>query len=134
MRYLIMMFCAVFVFAAPAAKAQDTDAIQSVISRQLAAFNDRDVDAAWTHASPMIQRLFGDPERFGSMVKNGYPMVWDNRDPQFLELRMVDGAPMQRVMIKDLNGDLHALDYKMIATSDGWQIDGVWLIALDLTT
>ncbi len=115
-------------FAAMPVAAQDAEAIEGVIGSQLQAFNDRDVAEAWQYASPNIQRLFGDPDNFGMMVQRGYPMVWDNADVRFLELREISGAQWQKVMIRDANGGLHVLDYQMIETSAGWQINGVQLL------
>ena len=108
--------------------AQDAGAIEDVIGGQLQAFNDRDVNEAWQHASPNIKRLFGNPGNFGMMVQQGYPMVWDNADVRFLELRDVAGNLWQKVMVRDANGGLHVLDYQMIETSEGWQINGVQLL------
>ncbi|MBE0412102.1 DUF4864 domain-containing protein [Yoonia sp.] len=108
--------------------AQDARAIENVIGSQLEAFNDRDVAQAWTYASPNIQRLFGDPGNFGMMVQRGYPMVWDNADVRYLDLRKIAGNLWQKVMIRDANGGLHLLDYQMIETENGWQINGVQLL------
>ncbi|WP_019954564.1 DUF4864 domain-containing protein [Yoonia vestfoldensis] len=114
--------------SATALAAQDNAAIEGVIGDQLRAFNDRDVAAAWSHASPNIKRLFGNEGNFGAMVQQGYPMVWDNADVRFLELRDVSGLLWQKVMIRDAQGGLHVLDYQMIETADGWQINGVTLL------
>lgn len=111
-----------------AAFAQDATAIEDVIGSQLEAFNDRDIDQAWTYASPNIKRLFGDPGNFGVMVQRGYPMVWDNAEVRFLELREIAGNLWQKIMIRDANGGLHLLDYQMIQTGEGWQINGVQLL------
>jgi hypothetical protein len=114
--------------AATAAFAQDADAIEGVIGGQLQAFNDRNIAEAWQYASPNIKRLFGDEGNFGMMVQRGYPMVWDNTDVRFLELRDVSGFLWQKVMVRDASGGLHVLDYQMIETPDGWQINGVQLL------
>ena len=103
------------------------DAIENVISDQLEAFNDRDVPKAFTHASPMIKRIFGGPENFGNMVQRAFPMIWDNSSARFLELREEGGAIFQRVLIHGEDGIAYLFDYKMIETSEGWQIDGVAL-------
>ncbi|WP_341366953.1 DUF4864 domain-containing protein [Yoonia sp. BS5-3] len=108
--------------------AQDARAIEGVIGNQLQAFNDRDVDAAWQYASPNIQAIFRTPENFGQMVQRGYPMVWNNADAQFLELREIAGRLWQKVMIRDARGGLHLLDYEMIETGAGWQINAVQLL------
>jgi hypothetical protein len=109
--------------------AQDQDAIEGVIGNQLEAFNSRDIDAAWTYASPNIKNMFGSSANFGNMVQQGYPMVWDNAEVRFLELRDVRGNLWQKVMVRDASGGLHILDYQMIETPDGWQINGVQLLA-----
>lgn len=108
--------------------AQDAQAIEDTIGSQLEAFNNRDVAQAWTYASPNIQRLFGDAGNFGMMVQRGYPMVWDNADVRYLELREIAGNLWQKVMIRDANGTLHMLDYQMVNTENGWQINGVQLL------
>ena len=113
---------------ASSAFAQDNSAIEDVIGGQLEAFNARDIDEAWTFASPNIKRLFGNSANFGNMVKQGYPMVWDNSDVRFLELRDVRGSLWQKVMVRDAQGGLHILDYQMVETADGWQINGVQLL------
>ncbi|MGJ8621207.1 MAG: DUF4864 domain-containing protein [Yoonia sp.] len=110
--------------------AQDAGAIEDVIGSQLEAFNDRDVETAWTFASPNIKRLFGSSENFGSMVQQGYPMVWDNAEVRFLELRDVRGNLWQKIMLRDAQGNLHMLDYQMVETADGWQINGVQLLPM----
>lgn len=124
----ILAFVFGFWMAATAAFAQDSDAIETVIGNQLEAFNDRDISEAWQYASPNIKRLFGDPGNFGMMVQQGYPMVWDNADVRFLELRDLGGMLWQKVMVRDAQGGLHILDYQMVETAQGWQINGVRLL------
>ncbi|MEL6684575.1 MAG: DUF4864 domain-containing protein [Pseudomonadota bacterium] len=126
MRILALVFG--FWIAATSVFAQDADAIEGVIGNQLEAFNERDVTGAWQYASPNIKRLFGSPDNFGMMVQQGYPMVWDNADVRFLELRDVRGLLWQKIMVRDAQGGLHILDYQMVETSEGWQINGVQLL------
>jgi len=101
---------------------------QDVIGQQLEAFNARDVTTAFGFASPMIKRLFGTADNFGTMVAQGYPMVWNNSEVRFLASREESGSQYQRVMVRDAQGGLHVLEYKMIPVGDGWQIDGVQLL------
>jgi hypothetical protein len=108
--------------------AQDKTAIEGVIEGQLNAFNARDVDTAWQYASPMIQRMFGNPGNFGMMVQQGYPMVWTNSDVRFLDPRDDAGRLIQPVLIKDANGGAYLLEYEMIETPDGWKINGVVIL------
>lgn len=102
--------------------------IESVISRQIDAFLRDDFNAAFNFASPMIRGIFQTPERFGRMVVDGYPMVWRPSDVQFLELRSENGRLLQKVMLRDLAGRIHYLDYEMIEGGDGWQINSVQLL------
>lgn len=113
----------------PALYAQDeAAALRGVIQSQMQAFEARDMSRAFSFASPMIQRLFDAPDSFGEMVENGYPMVWDNQDIVFLDARRLGMQIVQRVMVTDQNGVSHLLDYYMVATPQGWRINGVDLI------
>lgn len=112
--------------ALPAAASDD--AIRRVIGAQIEAFLADDFETAFTYASPGIKRLFGTPERFGAMVRQGYPMVHRPREVRFLELRTVAGSLWQRVMMTDAEGRVHLLDYQMIETPEGWQINAVQLL------
>ncbi len=109
------------------AQAQD-GTIEDVITSQLRAFNDRDVEQAWEYASPMIKGMFQTPENFGNMVRNGYPMVWDNTDPRFLDRQDMGNGTRQEVRIQGPDGAFYILDYQMVETPDGWQINGVQVI------
>ena len=109
----------------------DAGAIEAVISDQLSDFNERDVDGAWEHASPLIQGIFGSAGNFGAMVEQGYPMVWTNAEARFLELREEGGALRQKVLIEDAEGRPWILDYEMVAdpgAPDGWLINGVQVL------
>ena len=102
--------------------------IEATIGAQIEAFLADDFATAFTFASPMIQGMFGTHQRFGQMVRNGYPMVWRPGDVQYLEMRNVDGALWQRVMIRDQLGGIHMLDYQMVQTDGVWRINGVTLV------
>jgi hypothetical protein len=128
MRFVLGLIAAVIL--ASAAVAQDRIAgIESTIQSQIEAFQVDDFATAFTFASPNIKRLFGSPDRFGGMVKNGYPMVHRPSDVQFLELRRQGPLIFQKVLLRDANGAPHVLEYNMIETDQGWQIDGVQLLA-----
>ena len=114
---------------AGAAVAQDArSAITGTIQSQIEAFLADDFDTAFTFASPTIKRLFGDSERFGLMVRQGYPMVWRPADVRYLELDTMGPFQLQRVLITDAEGVPHLLEYQMIQTADGWQINGVRIL------
>lgn len=120
------LFCATAV--AKAADLPRESGIEATIQSQIDAFLRDDFGTAFTYASPNIKMLFGSPERFGAMVRNGYPMVWRPDEVRFLELRDINGALWQKVMIRDQAGQVHLLDYQMIQGADGWQINGVQIL------
>ena len=122
----IKIIAALVVFGT-GAQAQSVS-IEDVITSQLQAFVDRDVTEAWQYASPMIQGMFGTPENFGLMVRNAYPMVWDNSDVRFLGRTVLQSRTRQEVQIQGPSGLFYILDYQMIETSKGWQINSVQVI------
>ena len=103
-------------------------AIEATIQSQIDAFVAEDLETAFGFASPMIRGLFGSADQFGQMVQNGYPMVWRPGEMRYLELRDIDGALWQKVLIRDRTGRVHILDYQMIPGEDGWQINGVQIL------
>ncbi len=103
-------------------------AIQGTIQSQIDAFLKDDFATAFGFASPDIKGIFGSADNFGLMVRQGYPMVWRPSAVQMLELREVAGNLWQRVMVTDEAGTTHLLDYRMVETPDGWQIDAVQLL------
>jgi len=114
------------------AMAQDAGtAIRTTIQSQLDAFQADDFETAFTFASPLIQRMFQTPERFGQMVTSGYPMVHRPADIQFTDGFERAGLTYQTVLITDQAGALHLLEYEMIETTDGWEINGVRFLRPD---
>ncbi len=122
----LLVFAMILGLMAPAAAQEEP--IQNTIQNQLDAFQTDDFARAFTFASPLIKGIFGSPENFGAMVSQGYPMVYRNSDVTMLELREVAGNLWQRVMITDQSGRTHLLDYQMIETAEGWQINAVQLL------
>ena len=125
--FLCLVLLCLPVLSAQAQEARNP-AIETVIQQQFDAFRAEDVGTAFSFASPNIKGMFGTPENFGRMVRNGYPMVWRPAKVQFLDLRKVAGNLWQRVMVTDQAGRTHLLDYQMVETAQGWQINGVQLL------
>lgn len=125
LRFALMMLAA-FGAVLPAA-AQDS-AMQQTILNQLDAFKADDFEQAFTYASPTIKGIFMTPQNFGAMVTKGYPMVHRPGAVKMLESRDVAGRLWQKVMITDQAGRTHILDYQMVETPEGWQINGVQLL------
>ncbi len=126
MRQILASLTAFFVLTASAAA--DETRISEVIHNQIEAFLADDFETAFTYASPNIKRLFGTPQRFGQMVRDGYPMVHRPAEVTMLETRPQGERVEQRVLIRDEAGRLHLLAYQMIDTLDGWQINGVQIL------
>jgi hypothetical protein len=125
-RFSSLLVVAVLTFAAPAVAQEEP--IQDTIQSQIDAFQADDFARAFTFASPNIKGIFGTPENFGAMVKNGYPMVYRPSDVQMLELREIAGNLWQRVRIVDQAGAGWFLDYMMVETAEGWQINAVQIM------
>jgi len=126
MKQIILVLAMVVDWAFPMEAAEPDDGIRGVISGQLDAFRADDFATAFEFAVPVIQSVFRTPEGFGSMVRSDYPMVWRPAETQFLDLREMNGALWQKVMIRDEAGAWHLLDYEMEQQDSGaWRIDGV---------
>lgn len=118
--------CLVLALSLPAAAQEEP--IRQTIQDQMDALQADDFARAFSFASPNIKGIFGTPENFGAMVKNGYPMVYRPAEVEMLELREVAGNLWQRVRVVDQAGAAWYLDYMMIETDDGWQINAVQIL------
>lgn len=131
---VLMLVLGVSVFGSAEARAQK-EPITAVIAAQIAAFQQDDFETAFSYASPGIRGIFGTVERFGAMVRGGYPMVWRPAEVRYGALREVAGDLWQRVEVIDQKGRLHFLDYQMKETVEGWKINAVQLLPpMDTTT
>ncbi len=112
-------------FMAGPLRADDAADIRGVIGHQIEAFEADDLTTAYSFASPTIRSIFPSPEIFGSMVRQGYPMIWRPAEVIYLGLRDERGQLVQRMGFRDAYGKLHLFDYEMTMGASGWQIDGV---------
>lgn len=103
----------------------DESAVKAVISAQIEAFLANDVDRAWEFASPTIQQRFGSSEHFGSMVREGYPMVWRPSEVTFLDSEVIADKLWQNVLVRDAGGAPYVVEYQMIEGEEGWKINAV---------
>ena len=91
----IVVAALVFVpFTPRAAESEVYDAqtkadIQSVITRQLAAFDRGDAKAAEEFATPAIKDKFAEPSKFLAMVKENYAALIHPKSTQFNERRAI---------------------------------------------
>jgi len=127
---LAFAFAATFATGATGAMAQQAQdpAIEATIQHQFDAFIAGDVATAFSFAAPNIQGIFGTAENFGTMVQQGYPMVWRPGSVKYLGLRQGPDGLYQKVAITDQAGALHVLEYQMIPGAGGWVIGGVQIL------
>ena len=104
--------------------------IQDVIREQIRAFEQGDLESAFSFASPNIRTIFRTPEQFGNMVRQGYPMVWEPSSFHFGSARSASGGEYQIVIFVDGSGQYHALEYEMIPMDGGWKINGVRILEM----
>jgi hypothetical protein len=110
-------------------------AIRAVIESQLAAFRSDDDVRAFAYASPTIRARFGTPEVFMTMVRDGYQAVYRARQVEFRELRLIDGTPVQEVLLVGPDDRPSIAAYVMELQADGsWKINGVYLLRSPETT
>jgi type II secretory pathway pseudopilin PulG len=118
MRVAILLVALLLGLAAPAF-ADDTVAAQKVIRAQEQALARDDAAAAYSHAAPPLQRMFGDPDTFMAMVRSGYAPVYRHKSFEFGESRTTDGRIEQDVRIVDANGVPWDALYFLEAQPDG---------------
>ena len=126
MRLAAIVLALTGALALPAAAQEEP--IQQVIESQMDALQADDFARAFSFASPNIKGMFGTAENFGAMVKNGYPMVYRPAEVQMQDLREIAGNLWQRVRVVDQGGAAFFLDYMMIETAEGWQINAVQIL------
>jgi hypothetical protein len=121
--------------AAAALAEADRAAIRGIIERQIEAFRRDDGAAAFGFASPAIQRQFGTPENFLSMVRRGYAPVYRPQDVAFGPLVTIEGRIVQRVTVVGPDGRPVLALYIMEQQPDGtWRINGCILTTSDEKT
>jgi len=121
---------------APAQTDEEAAAFRGVISAQVDAFRQDAWDRAFSFASPSIRSMFGDVDRFRSMVLGGYEAVARPQVFEFEDATTMQGRPTQPVFVIGPDGVAKRAYYFMERQPDGsWKIDGVVLEALpDRTT
>jgi hypothetical protein len=109
----------------------DQLAIKQVIERQLEAFQHDDGAAAFAMAAPSIRAMFGAPENFMTMVKNGFQPLYRAKEFAFDSLLEEDGQIKQRMRVVGTDGVAHLALYTMERQPDGhWLIAGCVLLEL----
>jgi hypothetical protein len=131
---IFVLFLALVVLAFGPAAAQsagstDQSAIQSVISRQIGAFQNNDGAAAYSAASPGIQSRFPSVADFMAMVAGQYQPVYRPRSVAFGTLTDTADGPVQRVFLVGPDGASYVAEYLLQKQPDGtWKINGVNIV------
>jgi hypothetical protein len=109
--------------AAPDVSAADTKAVRALIEAQLAAFAADDAEKAFSYAAPGIRAMFITAERFLSMVRDGYPVVYRPASVSFLKPEWIDTKLIQRVQMTDAAGAPWMVVYELERQADkSWRI------------
>jgi hypothetical protein len=66
------------------------------------------------------------------MVRQGYPMVFRQKNLTFKETKSNNSVAFQNVLIEDLSGDLHLLRYRLIFLENNWKIAGVEFLRTEI--
>tara|TARA_B100000963_G_scaffold203216_1_gene176965 strand:- start:662 stop:1093 length:432 start_codon:yes stop_codon:yes gene_type:complete len=104
------------------------EAVRYTISSQIEAFKENDVKKAYTFAAPNIQAQFPNPDIFGLMVRNGYPVIWKPKNYKFTTFKDFGNRCTQRVLFQSYNGSLQSYDYILEKNGNLWKIAGVLTI------
>ena len=99
--------------------------VKKVISSQLMAFKEKNVEKAYSFAAPNIKRQFFNAENFGLMVKNGYPVIWSPKNYQFVKFSSNGKRSIQRVLFRSATDALVTYDYLLEKFKNEWRIAGV---------
>jgi hypothetical protein len=107
-------------------------AIRAVIESQLAAFQKDDAQAAFTLASPEIQKQFQTAENFMRMVMLNYPAVYRPRSVFFEKITIIQDNITQPVLLLSPHGvPLRALYFMEQQPDDTWKINGCILVSVE---
>jgi hypothetical protein len=103
----------------------DWASIRAVINSQLDAFQRDDADAAFSFASPAIQKQFHTASEFMQMVRTGYGAVYRPVSVQFLDHFVLSDQPIQPLEIVMPDASVVVAFYIMERQPGGdWKIAG----------
>ena len=102
-------------------------AIQSVITRQLDAFNHDNAKSAEDFAAPSIRERFPEPARFLAMVKEHYSQLIHSKSTTFGEIEASPHGPLQKVTVVASDGTVWTAIYSFEQANGEWRISGCGL-------
>ncbi len=109
----------------------DAQKVRAVIQAQLAAFAADDARRAFSFAAPGIRQMFGTPQRFLEMVREGYPVVYRPASVGFLKPEANGRIVIQAVEMADAEGTLWVAVYQLERHQGAWRITACELVPSD---
>ena len=108
---------------AQADEATDQQESRAVIEAQLEAFQQGDGPKAFSYATPTIQGLFGNADKFMQMVRDGYDVVLEPASVRFVKFQSDGSSALHAVQMIDRQKTLWNVYYVLEKHSDGsWRI------------
>jgi hypothetical protein len=100
--------------------------VRAAVQGQLDAFAANDATKAFSFAAHNVRSRIGTAERFMTMVRNGYPVVYRPASVGFLiPQRLPDGTVVQRARMTDARGEAWLAVYTLRQDKKkGWRISG----------
>lgn len=105
--------------------------VRAVIQAQLDAFAADDARRAFSYAAPGIRQMFGTPQRFLEMVREGYPVVYRPASVGFLKPEANGRTVIQAVEMADAEGTLWVAIYQLERHRGAWRITACELVPSD---
>jgi Domain of unknown function (DUF4864) len=132
LKHVMASACLILTLMAIPTLAADKDDIRSVIESQLNAFAADDGPKAYSHAAPIVQKVFPSIDQFMTMVKKGYVPVYRNSERVFGDVFQDGlGRPAMRVILTGQDGKRYEAIYGMEQQADGtWKIASCIILAI----
>ena len=103
---------------------RDARAARAVVEAQLAAFAADDAETAFSFATQAMRLRFGNSADFMAMVRAGYPMVIKPAAAAFFIAVEADGVVIQKVHLRDAEGNNWLAIYQVVRDGAAWRIAG----------
>lgn len=117
------------VAAAQGVSAADMRSVRAAVQGQLDAFAADDAAQAFAFAAPGIREMFGNAERFMTMVRTSYPVVYRPASVAFLVPESAGDEVIQGVHFTDGHGVLWLAVYRLQRQGDNvWRISGCQVV------
>ena len=127
LKFIIILCTTLFVHSLSKAEnilEQDLFETEIIIKNQLQAFINKDAEAAFSYAAPMIKLRFDNPDNFMNMVKNYYEPVYNPKQYYFINAKYFEGSVYHQLQIVSQSNLSYLATYSLIKDNDEWKISG----------